>query len=585
METFASSANEPDMPMVILQNIHRNWENTYREGDASLMEKIDNFNNRWSLVHYAADMNKNAARMAGLMYVDRDIDPDKLYSYKIQAAPGNFFPRESYQMVNNNRPESPPKIYDALGKEKEIHLLWERAYHEKRFSGYFIEKSKDGVSFDRINKVPYVQMFSTDLDDADFIIYKDSVHTEEIHYYRLIGIDAFGDESQPSIILSAASKDVTPPPAPILSIDTQDKHLSATLSWAQPEGEPVTTYHLKRTFGDASYTFQDWADGTLVAKEDKALIEGLYGYQLIAEDSLGNQSLSNEVYVKIHDLEPPMAPTGLSATRNTSGNIILTWEEGKELDIIGYYVYAADGEKRNLTRITDVPHRSRLYIDSLSRNLQNEKRHYQIVAVDNDYMVSTFSEILEVERPDFTPPSPSLINHYEVNQEGIHLHFLPSSSRDVQSHRLRRKMKGIENWETLWTTEESRMSYIDTEVEPSTTYTYTYQAIDDQGNESRVVREVEVSTAAEALPTPQLSGQIIENKISLSWKSENNIKQALIYRSYNQGKPTLLKRVDGKLTQYIDSDTSQGSQYTYYLKFSDEQGRFSRFSEPLNLKL
>ena len=585
METFASSAINADMLIVVLQNIHRNWENTYKDGDASLMEKIDNFKNRWSLVHYASDMDKMAAQMAGLMYIDRDIDSEVTYSYKVVATPGNFFPRESYQITNRNRSASQPLLYDALGKEKEVHLLWERAYHEENFSGYYIEKSLDGKSFTRLNEVPYVQMFSSELNEADFFIYKDSVFTDKEHFYRLIGIDAFGDESQPSIILSARSKDLTPPPAPQLSAETLGKHLSTSLSWIQPGGDEVATYHLERTFGDASYTFENWASGNELIKEDKTIIEGMYGYQLIAEDTLGNQSYSNQVFVMVQDTEPPNPPSGLTGSRDTSGNIILTWEEAEELDVIGYYIYAGDGKKRNLTRISDIPHRSRLYIDSLSRDLLNEKRYYQIVAVDNDYMVSEFSEILEVDRPDFTPPSPGLINHYEVKKKGIQLHFLPSSSRDVKSHRLQRKRKGETTWVTLWNSIEPRMSYFDIDIEPSTDYKYIYQAIDHQNNISKVVKEVTITSQSMDVPTPRLVGEILEDHISLSWNEENNVQKVILYRAIGSGRPTMLKRLSHEEVQYIDTTGVQGKQYTYYLKFIDLRGRGSRFSEPVTLTL
>ncbi len=585
IETFASSASNPDMLVVVLQNIHRNWENTYKDGDASLMEKIDNFKNRWSLVHYASDMDKTAAQMAGLMYIDRDIDSEVTYSYKVAATPGNFFPRESYQITNRNRSTPQPLLYDALGKENEVHLLWERAYHEEKFSGYFIEKSMDGKSFSRINEVPYVQMFSSELNEADFFIFKDSVHTDKIHYYRLIGIDAFGDASQPSITLSARSKDLTPPPAPQLSIDTKGEHLTAGLSWIQPEADEVSTYHLERTFGDASYTFENWASGGTESQDDKTILEGLYGYRLIAEDTLGNQSFSNQVFTMVHDTEPPNPPTGLIGSRDTSGNIVLTWDKAKEQDVIGYYIYASDGKKRNLTRISDVPYRSRLYIDSLSRDLQNEKRFYQIAAVDNDYMVSGFTEILVVDRPDSTPPSPGLINHYEVRNDGIQLHFLPSSSRDVKTHQLRRKKKGETTWVTLWNKTGSILSYLDEDVDPATSYTYAYQAIDDQNNISKVVKELTITSQQTDVPTPRLVGGIQEKHIALSWNGENNIQKAILYRSIGEGKPTMLKRLSHEEIQYIDTTTIQGKQYTYYLKFVDRKGRGSRFSEPVTITL
>ncbi|MBP9847474.1 MAG: hypothetical protein KBD43_15565, partial [Saprospiraceae bacterium] len=51
MEQTASIMADPSMMVVALENIHRHWNNTLFDGYNSVLERSDNFYNRWTLVH------------------------------------------------------------------------------------------------------------------------------------------------------------------------------------------------------------------------------------------------------------------------------------------------------------------------------------------------------------------------------------------------------------------------------------------------------------------------------------------------------------------------------------------------------
>ncbi|MBK9690064.1 MAG: hypothetical protein IPO65_20980 [Saprospiraceae bacterium] len=56
--------------MVVLENIYRNWGNSTFSDYGTILEKTDNFNNRWSLVHLVADQFALAAEAAGLRFTE-----------------------------------------------------------------------------------------------------------------------------------------------------------------------------------------------------------------------------------------------------------------------------------------------------------------------------------------------------------------------------------------------------------------------------------------------------------------------------------------------------------------------------------
>ena len=47
----AASGKKNEILVVILENLYRNWQNSTFSDYGSVLEKTDNFNNRWSLVH------------------------------------------------------------------------------------------------------------------------------------------------------------------------------------------------------------------------------------------------------------------------------------------------------------------------------------------------------------------------------------------------------------------------------------------------------------------------------------------------------------------------------------------------------
>ncbi len=584
MERKAALMKDPEMTVVVLQNVHREWENTYAEGGKDLIQKWDNFHNRWSLVHYAADVDPVAANAAGLRYVDNNVEPGHTYAYKVMST--EFLRlKMDYKVVPPLVRNYTPKLYGAASLESGVHLHWEREWNEKHFTAYYIEKSQDSLNWTRLNEVPFVQMFADDLKAGDFFTYRDSVDNDIDHYYRIRGIDAFGDISQPSNVIIGRGKDKTPPPAPVLKADTSVAHLTKVLNWTQENPDDVVAYHLERTFGDASYVHRHWAEPGMTSQMDKTLVEGIYGYRLIAEDTNGNISYSNQIFTKVHDTEPPLKPTGLSASTDTSGQIVLTWDKPLERDVIGYFIYAGDGQKRHLTKLNEQVHRARLYIDQVNPYLLTEKRYYTLVAIDNDYLLSDFSDTLVIDRPDAVPPAPALIASYEVKQGTVNFILMPSSSRDVSRHLLRRSEVGTGVWEDIHFFTTSHKSYSDLSGEPGKTYYYQYLAEDISGNRSKSVKDLSITWMAAEIPAPELSVVEKDKVVEVTWQSEKNESQVILYRKINDGPAITLKKMSTDTASFTDTRIEEGQSYTYLARIVLPDGSQSPFSEPVKIEL
>ncbi len=582
MESTASLMAQPGMLIVVLENLHRHWSNTLYAGYASILERNDNFYNRWSLVHMAADRDATAATAAGLRYVDKSAKPKVTYAYKV-VTDGNT--SSDYKVAFPVKKNFQPVLFDITEGDSVVILSWEKKLHDYHFSAYWIEQSSDGKNYQRLHEAPYIQMTDASI-KGEQRFYAYSVPTENYRkkHYRIVGIDAFGDESVPSAAIVAMGRDKTPPAVPVLWADTTMMHHAKILYWSHSNPADVKTYQLERNFANQSVIITDWAKPTSTKGKDTLTIEGIYRYRLIAVDTAGNQSFSQPVYTKVYDLTPPSAPQKPQVLTDTSGLIMLTWGEHPEPDIIGYNIYAADGASRNFIKLNQHIYRSRLYTDTVDVHMLNEKRYYRITAVDNDYMISEPSEVLIVERPDVIPPAPALIGEYRVLQEGIRLTLLPSSSRDVVRHELRRK-DTLSDWQVVLVFDSiAHPTFLDTTVLAATDYTYQFIAIDRAGLESHSVKDIMLTSMPDTISTPELSYSLASETANLVITPSNSasISRYTLYRAIGEGQYVRHASLN---TNAYQEQLRKGIVYRYRVRPVSDEGRPGPFSNEVKVQI
>lgn len=101
------------------------------------------------------------------------------------------------------------------------------------------------------------------------------------------------------------------------------------------------------------------------------------------------ESLDSEaVSATPRDLTPPGRPTGLTAVPGI-GRVFLTWNENKELDLAGYYVYRSTGSDRDFKRLTDKLLTRTTYSDE---TVTSGTYYYVITAVDQSGNESAHSQ-------------------------------------------------------------------------------------------------------------------------------------------------------------------------------------------------
>jgi hypothetical protein len=348
-------------------------------------------------------------------------------------------------------------------------------------------------------------------------------------YYRLVGINSFAEEAPPSEAVRGQGIDKTPPPS-MSALTAEDmKDGTFRLRWTFPEATPpdvrgyvvVRSYNYKGPFSPIhdqvldplAYEFID---------EDPVPYRANY-YAVYTYDEVGNYSMSTPAMALWYDEEPPAKPVGLTGRIDTLGNVFLMWEPGSEPDLHGYRVYVSHAKKREFLQVThDILHQN-YFFDSTRLDILNEKVYYQVVALDNNYNPSDYSEILELERPDKIAPSAPVITGYAGRGEEVELRFRPSTSVDVQTHEVWRRSADSE-WQPVRSLGAQDSVFVDTTVVSRTGYTYRVRALD------------EVSLFADSAPLSLQSGVVSqqegiqnlaltqvpgEDRWELSWSAPN----------------------------------------------------------------
>ncbi len=128
-------------------------------------------------------------------------------------------------------------------------------------------------------------------------------------------------------------------------------------------------------------------------RDTAVLNDRIYYYLVRSVDSPAQpwkESLdSPEASAMSRDLTPPARPTGLTVVPGVA-RIFLTWNENKEADLAGYYVYRSKKSGRDYERLTDKPINRTTYSDESVKT--GVLYYYVVSAVDRSGNESALSK-------------------------------------------------------------------------------------------------------------------------------------------------------------------------------------------------
>ena len=555
----------------------------------AMQNMADDAELRHSFALLAADISPVAANGLGLRYVDRNIEPDKKYIYRIYSLfDKTFFTTDTAQFVIAARDKYvpfPPSGLNAVEGDMGITLKWPE---NKNFSAYYIEKSTDGGKhFVKLNDEPYIKISKEK--GMPGMSYYDSL---EINYkpflYRVAGISPFGDISPWSETVKAEGRDRTPPEAPLIKEAKFTKDGKVKITWDIDKMSPDLKGYFVGTSDIVNGPFAPLHKEPL-SKETRTYIDdnpikeggGRY-YVVVSVDTAKNVQQSMPAYVFVPDSKPPSKPTGLTGKIDTTGLARISWNLGKEKDLQGYRIYFSNQSDGTFMALSGT-FQDTAFTDTVTLNTLNKYIYYKVVAVDKSFNNSPYSDALQLAIPDEVPPVAPVFKKYLVADTSVYLEWYLSNSTDVDKQVILRKEKDGE-WAVLTKFDAKTTFFTDKNVEKNKIYEYSIYAVDHAKLESPRSVPVIVKIYDTGI-RDEINGFTVKpaqdkKSVKLSWSSLGNDDcSILIYRSFNGDDLKMYASAKATEKEFTDLETTEKGTYKYSIRAIYSDGGKSPMTE------
>jgi chitodextrinase len=385
--------------------------------------------------------------------------------------------------------------------------------------------------------------------------------------YTVCAFDAAGNQSSASIAYSVttlAPPDTTPPAVPANLLASNVGTAGLTLTWdAATDNIGVNHYVIRRDgVTIASPATPMYTDSNLSASTG-------YSYTVSAVDAAGNASSETlPTFVTTAappDTTAPSAPSTVTATAATADKVLLSWTAATDNVGIDHYSIVRDGT-------TLVPSQSELSFTDTTV-AASTTYNYAVVAWDaaGNASVAATATATTLAPPDISPPTvPTGLTATANSQSKVTLSWKASTDNvGVDHYSLNRDGTNI-------VASQTGLSFIDTSVVASTTYSYTVTAWDAAGNAS-LVAAVSVTTPAAPdtiAPTVPTSLRIVSvtgTNVNLAWNAAFDNVGVVSYEVYRAG----VKVSTSAGLSYTDADLNPATSYTYTVDAVDATGNKS----------
>jgi len=559
----------------------------------STLTRASDADNEFGMALLVCDLSQPVAKAAGLFFEDATAQPGRSYIYKVSIAftpkSGALQPAVVVVQFTDEMKLTANKEFKVQFGDRLATLSWPTLFDRGIYTAYYIERSIDNGAFKRVSDLPYVHM-TTGIDNG-VAFYADSLINNVSKYsYKIQGVTPFGELGPFSASLSGNGRDDLS--GFLVLREGIVNEQNAKLTWEFPaelEKQISGFQILEAPAGDGPYNVTGTKAVPSQRTVDVKVSNGNSYFVIRAVDAQGNEITRSFPYlVHIEDNTPPAIPVGLKGTVSSKGTASLQWQANKDADILGYRVFRSNSRNDEAVEVTKDILPAPVFIDSLETKTLNRDVFYRVIAVDQRFNTSGYSEILKVSKPDVIAPIAPVFGKVELRRDTIALSWINSASTDIQSTTLRRRNKLDTTSLALktWRSELPRETWDDTGLALGQTYYYEIVVIDSAGNRaSSRSGEVFFETGVRAAIT-NLSAKADRDKkhIVVKWKNSSTPVKGIVFRSVNGGAFSIYKTIEGSPEEIVDSTISIGNTYAYKVQMVYKGGIRSTLPKEASVK-
>ena len=311
--------------------------------------------------------------------------------------------------------------------------------------------------------------------------------TQYSYYFKTFSKDS---ESRPS-------KNIIVKTLPVLNsvswiYAVSDMPRSAKIIWRPHTNQIVKSYIIERkTLSDDKWSKIETIEGRLNAEyiDSELKDDYVYKYRIRVVTYTGIISNpSSEVKVITKALPKPIQ--NIMATKNLAKKIRLTWNATKIADFMHYNIYRSKSINGTYDLIASIKNSE--FIDEIKED--GKDYFYRVSVVDKDGLESK-SDAKSIHGKTLIKPSTPSLVEVKIVDNNLEISWNSDDSR-IQSYTVVKKTS--KNWLSRSSeefTDIKSKTFVDTAIEPNTTYFYTVYSVDKFSIKSEPSIEVKFTTS------------------------------------------------------------------------------------------
>lgn len=596
----------------------KSFDPTSSTGDdasyGGILNKAREQSNRFSFGLFAADQSWEAATMMGLAFTDRTAQRNEVYLYRLvpnTPIPGYDPQRSGFLtvVVNDNAPPPTVKRLSAEFTDQQAVLSWDLEVASSFYSSYYILRSEDGISFEKVNKenLPFVPLVKPGQGNKAF--YQDSLpENNQPYFYAIVGLTPFGTLGEMSEMVQGMGLNPKPTASPSVTGVFPMEDGGFSIGWNFPESGAINGFKVERARKNAGpYEEISPLLGTEIrAFTDPEPMPSNY-YKVTVFDQYDRSLSSYAVLAQPNDEEPPAIPSGLRGLILKDGRLIISWDDNQEEDLLGYRVWLSNQSGAEYSLATGAPISENYFVGKTTLKTLSRKLYAKVLSLDFRHNTSGFSNYIELLRPDTIPPAPPLMKNVRANRDSLIVSWAFSHSIDVEKQVLQRRPLGAAeaDWSTLTTFSPPLSSttgeHADTELAKGDVFEYRMVATDFSGlqSASKTMRgNIIDDFIRKQVEGVSGSADRRDKTINLRWNydpEKDNLKYFEVWRSLLGKNPVSIARVtkpavaEGRKKKPVFRFTDEGplkmnTTYQYHIKAVYADGGESPLSAPVEVR-
>ena len=525
----------------------------------------------------------------GMAYMDTEARPNEKYQYQIIEtrnilATSNTLIHLRYRkfpsLIASKLLKKDQMIQIEFGFPAELQLSTKLHVQRKIFAG----KNTD------YSTIAPVVRFTTNKNKVSTMVMLDTSLTAYSSYnYRIKVRDIWGNSDSSYTYLNADNiLEAQLSELKQIKIESSKDTRAFIITWNMTRKEIIQSLKLYRsTQPDGKYqVVANLNAKDIVVTDPVQIANELYHYYFEITDIFGNIIKTARFHGIYDGLYKPSPPINLRATPTPQG-LDLSWQSS-DLHTRGYYVFRKQGAKGDFLQISPLLTKAS-YMDTVK--LDAEYTHFYAVKSESDtYDKSNFSDSVAY-RPTATKQQVTLKPPFDLNavfRDGkvrISWENLNADIPQVLGYQVFRKKEAEREYKLL--TAQPLMYkhnyYEDSTFLSDDTYQYVIASTDLQDKFSLKSQPVSINLVDKFIMTPQdIGAEVLSNGIKLKWTEIEvaRVKQIKIYRAEENSDFKLLKSIDSKLKEFLDTTTGKGKSYVYQISTLDLAGKESKRSDP-----